>query len=322
MAHEQAPPMHNPLLSLPQRRPGAHRRTTSLESLPRRTWKEGIVWRGTARDARVKNDGTLHETSSAHLAASIDESGNLLEIKTGLESADGLVGASVTRGFRARLADLPIGSRDELVEALLDDLPTVRVVSGYARAHQDLSAVAERDSSFMIGVCTGWAVEHMPRRRSEAGSLAQIGPAPALSSMLATADDFHPEPPLVPVSMRRRRILEVVEEGDILDVFEYFRDSHIGADGIESALHEYIVRARLDRAHGTVLELSAEPRALPFGECPLATTHLPSVVGHPIQQIDSLVRSELRGGRGCTHLNDTVRFLRYAPGLASGPSDG
>jgi hypothetical protein len=37
--------------------------------------------------------------------------------------------------------------------------------------------------------------------------------------------------------------------------------------------------------------------------------------GAPLRDITGTVRERLAGTRGCTHLNDTLRFLRYVPAL-------
>ena len=57
------------------------------------------------------------------------------------------------------------------------------------------------------------------------------------------------------------------------------------------------------------------PHALPFGECPLAAPNAADLTGAPLRDITAAVKERLAGTRGCTHLNDTLRFLRYVPAL-------
>jgi hypothetical protein len=131
----------------------------------------------------------------------------------------------------------------------------------------------------MVGVCAGWAPGATADRRFLAGAplVTATPPAPAIASMTPY---FHAEPAPAPRSMRRRRILDVARRPDGYEVFEYFRDSHLDADLREGALHEYEVHARAAADAG------------------------------------GTVKQRLAGTRSCTHLNDTLRFLRYVPALA------
>ncbi len=106
------------------------------------------------------------------------------------------------------------------------------------------------------------------------------------------------------------------------EVFEYYRDSHFDAGLREGALHEYEVHARVASGERdpageyTVERVDVVPHALPFGECPLAAPNAAGLVGAPLRDIAGTVKERLAGTRGCTHLNDTLRFLRYVPALA------
>jgi Protein of unknown function (DUF2889) len=125
------------------------------------------------------------------------------------------------------------------------------------------------------------------------------------------------EPAVRPRSMRRRRILDVVPAGENLEVFQYFRDSHVDRGRGEGSLHEYIMTAQLRTSDLVVQAISVEARALPFPECPLAAPNAQLLVGTSASDIESTVRSRLSGTMGCTHLNDVLRFLRFAGSLAS-----
>jgi hypothetical protein len=117
--------------------------------------------------------------------------------------------------------------------------------------------------------------------------------------------------------MRRRRILDVARRPGGFEVFEYFRDSHIDADLREGALHEYEVHARAAADAGcTLKQIDVVPHALPFGECPLAAPNAADLAGVSLRDVGGTVKQRLAGTRSCTHLNDTLRFLRYVPALA------
>ena len=117
--------------------------------------------------------------------------------------------------------------------------------------------------------------------------------------------------------MRRRRVLDVARRPAGYEVFEYFRDSHLDAELREGALHEYEVHARAAADAGCTLEhVDVVPRALPFGECPLAAPNAGDLAGASLRDAGGTVGQRLAGTRSCTHLNDTLRFLRYVPALA------
>ena len=88
--------------------------------------------------------------------------------------------------------------------------------------------------------------------------------APAFAELLGGPAASFAEPPLRPRSMRRRRVLDLVPDGRDLEVYQYFRDSHVDAGGIEGSLHEYVMTARLRARDLVVRAISVEPRALPL----------------------------------------------------------
>jgi hypothetical protein len=55
---------------------------------------------------------------------------------------------------------------------------------------------------------------------------------------------------------------------------------------------------------------------LPYGECPLAVTHVAALTGLPLRDLRGAVLERLRGPLGCTHLNDMLRALAAVPALA------
>jgi hypothetical protein len=313
------------LTSLPTPAPGTVRRTVSLEVTPEPSWDRGLVVAATARDLLVGPDGTGRVLNARGLTVTLDARSRITAVSGDLPTPvmDGLAGSSAVSGFRAHLATLAEAGLDpcSLESALLDDLPTVRLISGYAsmmELRREFPHSAGR--SPMLGVCAGWAPGASADRRVRSGTplLTPLPPAPALASMTTDAVEFHAEPAARAGSMRRRRILDVVRHGDALGIFQYFRDSHLDPALREGSLHEYVVRATASAGDRLSLTgIDVEPRALPFPECPLALPHVPDLLGTSLHEITGTVRARLSGTRGCTHLNDVLRFLRYVPALCS-----
>jgi Protein of unknown function (DUF2889) len=340
------------LTSLPGPAPGTVRRTISLEISPDPDWNAGLRVVALARDLLVGLvPGGSVVLRAARLVVTIDTVTRVTGIVSGLPAAvtDPVIGAAAVRGFRARLAALDGLDPSSLESAVLDELPTVRLISGYARmielielieligltGEDGVAEAAEavggpgmtalrslRDRrSPMVGICAGWAPGATADTRVRTGVPVMNGTpsAPALASMTPY---FHAESDPRPRSMRRRRILDVTARGSGYEVFEYYRDSHFDPELREGALHEYEVHARVapdeeGTAEGYTLErIDVVPHALPFGECPLAAPNAADLAGARLSEIAGTVKERLTGTRSCTHLNDTLRFLRYVPALA------
>jgi Protein of unknown function (DUF2889) len=309
------------LTSLPDPAPPAVRRTLSLAVSPDGDWSAGLRVTASGRDLLVTGGGGSRVLRTARMSVTLDTASRVTGIDSDLPAAvtDPLIGATAVRGFRARLAGLDELDPSSLESAMLDELPTIRLISGYAMM---IELRSQRDRrSPMAGVCAGWAPGATADTRVRAGVpiLSGTPPAPSLASMTPY---FHAEPDPRPRSMRRRRVLDVTARGSGYEVFEYHRDSHFDAELREGALHEYEVHARVapdqgPAAGGYALEhVDVVPHALPFGECSLAAPNAVDLTGAPLRDITGTVREQLAGTRSCTHLNDTLRFLRYVPALA------
>jgi Protein of unknown function (DUF2889) len=312
------------LTSLPDPVPGAVRRTLSLEVSPDPDWNAGLRITAIGRDLLVGADGSA-VLRAARMSVAIDAASRVTGIESELPAAvtRALIGAGAISGFRARLAGLDGLDPGSLESAVLDELPTVRLISGYARMIELLPAIGaemapSRDGRQpMLGICAGWAPGATAdlRVRARVPVLEGTPQAPALASMTSY---FHAEPAPRPRSMRRRRILDVTTRDSGYEVFEYHRDSHFDPGLREGALHEYEVRARVAADEGYTLErIDVVPLALPFPECPLAAPNAADLTGARLSEITGTVRHRLAGTRGCTHLNDTLRFLRYVPALTT-----
>ena len=114
--------------------------------------------------------------------------------------------------------------------------------------------------------------------------------------------------------MRRHRRIDLVADGALLaDIF--FRDSHVDADGDETVVHEYTVRATIDPDTGCIQHIDTEARVLPWIECEAAPASAQRLVGRPITTLRPTVRAEFTGISTCTHLNDTLRSLEDVVGM-------
>lgn len=327
------------LTSLPDPAPGTVRRTVSLEISPDPDWSAGLRVTASGRDLLAWNGGdsgtsgdrTVPDGSrvlrTTRMTVTIDTASRVTGIDSELAAAvtEPLIGAAAVSGFRARLAGLDELDPSSLESAVLDELPTVRLISGYAQLIEltglsegtgmtELQAHRGRRSP-MVGICAGWAPGATADTRIRAGVPVMKGTPPALA-LASMTPYFHAEPGPRPRSMRRRRILDVTVSGGGYEVFEYFRDSHFDPGLREGALHEYEVHARVAADEGCTLEhIDVVPHALPFGECPLAAPNAAGLAGTPLREITGTVRARLTGTRSCTHLNDVLRFLRYVPAL-------
>lgn len=336
----------DPARELPRRRPGSRRRVSSLAVSAPDGWDAGTVVEAAAGEFATSPDGALSPRGQARLRARLGPDWCAAELDGDLPSpelAARLTGLPVNRGFRKALAAAASDGLDpgSLITALLDDLPTVQLVSGYARLLEgaplpapkpapvtlpvtekpirmaDPRADGGRPLGPMLNICRGWAPGGTAHQLilDRKPPVTEIPAAPAFADLLADPDTFDGEPPLRPHSMRRRRVLDVVPGDGQAEIYEYFRDSHIDASGRERSLHEYEVTAVVTTADLTVREITVTPRSLPFPECPLASPNARTLVGTPLTEIDGEVRSRLAGLAGCTHLNDVLRFLRFATAL-------
>jgi hypothetical protein len=295
-----------------------------MDVIGRPALTEPLTLHGRARDLRTGPDGATQELGAAELDVVIERSGvrGTVERISGrpeLPGTGSLVGASVPPGFRGALAAaLPeeVAAASPL-HVLLDDVPGAVIVSGYAWA--DGSSGDRVDWSrgprvpIFVDGCSGWAAEGtmMTSVRRENSLPPMAGPAaPDLGA--ADPQAWHALRDQLPGEMRRRRRTDVlVDPADrgVLVVDAMFRDSYCDLDGDESVVHEYGLAARVSRDGLIVLELAAEPRVLPWQECPMAAASAQRLVGRPLHGLRDAVRSELTGTSTCTHLNDLLRSL-------------
>jgi hypothetical protein len=211
---------------------------------------------------------------------------------------------------------------------LLDDLAGATLIAGFAwyRWAEHVPEFKERLSKAprpkMVGICSGF------REGSSAlhpdGTLKGISENVADAPPLADpADPFswhelgdHPD-----MAMRRARRIDVWVEDGMLEVDAMFRDSCWEPDGREIIVHEYQMLARADASTGVLLSVRAEPRVLPYPECPVIAPNAAVMNGTPLRSLRAEVLDRLRAADCCTHLNDGLRALAEVPILAASLPD-
>jgi hypothetical protein len=300
-----------PVTTLPVLGPSSVRRVMAVTTAPDPAWDAGLVCTGMAQDVAADAVGQPQRLATADCTARLAADATVRDLVSPVPAARELAGTRATSGFRRRLASLG-DSPSSLAMALLDELPTLFVVSGYARAMESAHRRGPRVPP-LLNVCAGWAEGGTADRgmRASGWSLRPLPAAPPLQVPLSDGDHDRALAP----GMTRQRLLDVTATGSRYEVFEYFRDSYVDPAGAEFSLHEYVVRATV-AAEGLVLRsLEVDARALPYPECPLAAGPARSLVGVPLARIQDQIRTSLAGTRGCTHLNDTLRFLRFVPAL-------
>ena len=275
----------------------------------------------------VGRDGGWTVLGDAGLEGVVDPEGVLLTVQVsgsdGSEAA--LVDAVVGPGFRGRAAKaFPHDRADGTLRwTLLDDLPPTMLVSNYARLRAGYQPpwIAEGGHPPKVDICSGWqakgAMIGMAER--EGRQPVTLGPSAPRLDVAGEPDAWHAVEPLPSTGSRRRRRLDVAIDNDdhLLVVDAMFRDTYAQGPDDEIIVHEYGVRARVDRGSLTVVEAVADPHVLPFVECPAAVESADRIVGRRITDLRDEVREEFVGITTCTHLNDLLRSLEDVAALAS-----
>src|SRR5690606_26444452 len=100
------------------------------------------------------------------------------------------------------------------------------------------------------------------------------------------------------VSMRRARRIDVWVE-DVIHIDATFQDSASLPTGGRAAIHEYKLQATADPKTLELLSVVADPRILPYRECPAAAGNVARLVGTPLRAMRSQVLTVLRRSLGC-----------------------
>jgi hypothetical protein len=260
-----------------------------------------------------------------------------------------LAGKKASAGFRRAVEEALPGEREAgtILYQVLDDLPTALLVSGYATLAARVTArasaqpgdgpspmsAADRPAGMApegrpaamalqtVDMCSGWVDGGVMISGLNKGVLPYFEGTLAPSVENAGNHDdplgWHAHGPLPPHAMRRRRRIDVWADDDLAHVEGFFRDSHVASDGVERVVHEYTVRAAVDRGTRSFRRCNADFGSLPWPECPGALASAGRLVGVSVDGLRRRVRDEFTGVGTCTHLNDTLRALEDVSALIS-----
>jgi len=294
-------------------------------------WPGGLagemVLRGRARDLLTPLEGEAGVVAEASMELSVgpDRVLRSVVLSPEHEGAQTLTGAQGGGRFRSAVDAAFPGERaaGTPLYLLLDDVAGATLIGGFAWTlwPDELTptvVAAATDAARrrnMAGICSGFRPGGGPLQLKEAGEHLGHNLVPANSLDSADPLAWHDiEPPPPSACMRRRRRIDVWLD-DAIRIEAMFRDSMWNPDGQEICVHEYRLDARADPDTGTVLEVHAEPRVLPFRECPLAAPNAAWLAGAHLSELRDVVLMELRGTDCCTHLNDMLRALAEVPVL-------
>ena len=315
-----------PVAEVPARRPGSARRSSHVDM----SWPDGapgdpavqVVLTAAAADIVTAADGTGRVLGQASLRTTVAPDREVRAIVADPDPGglDALVGLRAVSGWRAATRELvPAGLLSPL-GLLLDEVPIAVLLSFYAGLRAGSIGPTRGAARHMRDMCAGWATGATPMRSLDAGDwvpLPDLAPVPTDRAADALATELRPT--LATGRLRRARRIDVVP-GDVLEVDATFRDSWCDPVDGEGVLHEYVVTARVDR-DGVLVSVRAEPRVLPYGECPRAAAAAQALVGRPVDEAARSMPEELAGVSSCTHLNDLLRSLACVPALAAAVGD-
>jgi hypothetical protein len=314
----------NPIGPAPLRRPGSVRRTSTIDTV----WPEGMGYpmrmRGHARDLFTPVDGSpprvIAEDRMEILASPKRE---IIEIATSpvRTAAQELVGSRGGGHLRALLATvLPEEKNNGTpLYLILDDFSGASLVAGWAWSRWTVDwASKPRTSSAgrngqMEGICSGFR-PGSSALKMDGTSNSSVQSSAIVGSLINPLDPigWHELIEQAGVAMRRARRIDAWVD-DVVHIDVGFQDSGATPEGGRAAVHEYHVTATADPRSFELISVNAEPRILPFRECPAASSNVSRMIGAPITDFRLEVLSRLPGTLGCTHLNDVLRSLAEVP---------
>ncbi|MCW2580421.1 MAG: hypothetical protein JWR82_2022 [Blastococcus sp.] len=283
---------------------------------------------GRARDLWTPADGGAAQVMAEdvlHVGAARDRTIEDIRSEPARPELGDLVGTRGGGRLRGRLAEVvprEIASGTPLA-LLLDDLSGATLIAGFAyRQWADEWMTAEDGSRApgrrMEGICAGFRPGSSALDEHGAGrDIHDIKPVRPVADPADPAGWHHLED-IAEVSMRRARRIDVwLDDVDrVLRIDSMFQDSSTVPDGGRIAVHEYGVTATVDPVRGILSSVTADPRVLPYLECPTAAGGVHAMIGTPVADLRSAVLEQLKGAAGCTHLNDALRALAEVPVLA------
>ncbi|HEX8058450.1 MAG TPA: DUF2889 domain-containing protein, partial [Novosphingobium sp.] len=316
----------------PLRMAGAVRRTSTIDvSWPDGAWSD-MLFTARARDVLTLKDGAAPLVCAEDGFAAVigpDRTIKDIRIEPSRPAERQLVGQRGGGHLRHALEEIMPEERAHgtPLYLILDDISGASLVAGWAWSQWTNDWLVRPDGSFdeahfaremekRTGICVGFA---------PGGSVLKLGANRQPSSGAPTPDLRNPADPegwhayavQQGVGMRRARRIDVSRGPEGIAIEAMFQDSGTRPDGTRGALHEYTLSALVDPGNLRITAISAQPRVLPFPECPGATNTLSRLVGEPLGDLRRLVLERLRGTAGCTHLNDALRALAEVPHLVA-----
>jgi hypothetical protein len=325
MSIPQTAPPANPAGTQARRRPGSTRRTTSISTV----WPEGpgnpMLMTGEARDLITHWDGSTTVAALGYFEIMASHQREVITIKTrpDFPTLQRLVG--LRAGGNLRLAICAAIPQEKTAGSplyqLLDDFCGASLVAPWAWTVWNPEWM--RNATFnngrkgnMEGICVGFP--------PGSANLNENGRARSTSNRVAVPEITDPGDKLGWHEMvgqngpgvRRLRRIDVWREQGTVRAHAHFQDGATHPSGGRMAIHEYLLSATADAATGAVLDLEADPRILPYRECPGAVPLMTVMLGQQLPDFRLAVLESMPGIKGCTHLNDMLRALADAPALS------
>ena len=318
------PPPKMPAGPAPMRWPGSLRRTSSIDV----TWPEGrggpMHLAGRARDLLAAHSGgESRSIAQDAFEASLKPDRTVIAITASPDRPrlKEMAGERAGGHLRKVIDILMPGERQAgtPLHLILDDISGTSLIAPWAWSRWDPGWHAEilrlKNDPATAGlidrenICTGL------RTGSSGHNSFAEGAATGDLNNPQDPDGWHEFPQADGVSLRRARRIDVRLEEGLIRIDSAFQDSATTPEGGRSALHEYRLRAAADPATLELVMVEAEPRVLPFAECPAAAANASLLLGTKLPMLRQAVLEKLRGAAGCTHLNDALRALADVPVL-------
>jgi Protein of unknown function (DUF2889) len=321
-----APPRHS-AGAAPLRMPGSARRTSSIDV----SWPDGRAGNmrlvGRARDVVTAKAGgrpVIYAEDGFEALLSPERSIVSIEADPPRAALSRLVGERGGGGLRRALQQVIPEERLNATPLylILDDIAGSSLVAGWAWSQWDpnwleTSRAAlkgfdlEKAFRSREGICSGFAPgssAFSPKTNRSGTPTSDLrNPDDPEGWHAFTAQDGS-------VGLRRARRIDVRLGKDIL-IDSAFQDSATTSSGGRAVVHEYRLTASADHKSLRLRSIEAEPRVLPFIECPSAVNNVGLLLDTPLPELRDKVLAELKGTAGCTHLNDALRALAEVPVL-------
>ena len=236
--------IHDPTSLTPRRAHGSIRRTSTIDMVRPEGLLGDVVLVGRARDLSTSEEGGASVLGEAGFLARVafapDRTVVGLRTQPFEPGAAALVGIRTSAGFRRQLDRVLPEHRESrsLLYLLLDDLPVVTLVSGYALGAGGVRLPAGRRVAFLADLCAGWRTGGTMMTEVESSGQVPSATGPIAAS-LQRGDDplaWHEFGPLPAHGMRRHRRLDLVYDGRFV-ADTLLRDTHMAENGSETIVH-------------------------------------------------------------------------------------